>query len=142
MAFHFRLRTVQKVQELKRDEKKQTLAELLQKQNELHEKMASIREKIARTRSERAQRMSGKMLSMDQLRQFHQFECRLEQNLAELQKEEGRLHLLIETQQSTLLESEQEVKKFEKLEEKQREQYRKTHERSWIPPAPMQNFDS
>ena len=130
MGFHFRLRAVQKVQELNRDEKKQTLAELLQKQNELNEKMASLREKIAQARSERTQWMSGKMLSMAQLHKFHQFECRLEQDLGELQMEAERLLLLIETQQSTLLESEQEVKKFEKLEEKQREHYRRTHERS------------
>lgn len=127
MGFQFRLKAVQKIQEFHRDTEKQGLAELLQEQNEMNEKMDDLQKKLKEIRSRHTEWLRSGNPQPDQLLQFHQFEARLTKMIQELFWEQNQLQTQIEEQRINLLKSETEVKKFEKLEEKQREVYRKTH---------------
>lgn len=127
MGFQFRLQAVQKVQAFQRDEKKQTLAELIQQQNELAEQLERLEEKKSQSRNERAKWLAAGQLQMERLQQYHLFESHLQQQIETLRQAQAQLQRQIETQRNSVLESEREVKKFEKLEEKQREAYRKLH---------------
>ncbi len=127
MGFRFRLQAVQKVQEFQRDAEKQTLSELITRQTELEQEEIQLQQTLENTLRERAEWMQHRMVNVAELQPFLQFESRIREQIAILQKNQKELTTQIETQRETLLTSEQEVKKFEKLEEKQREHYLKTH---------------
>lgn len=127
MAFKFRLQAVQKVHQIQRDEEKQSLAQLIQKQNETMECVALHRNELARIQNERIQMLENGNLPMSRLQQYFLFETRLEKKIRELLDAQKQLLVQVENQRNVLIKSEQEVKKFEKLEEKQREIYRRAH---------------
>lgn len=127
MAFKFRLQAVQKVHQYQRDEEKQSLAQLLQKQSEILKDITRQQNELARIKGERFQLLRSGNLQMGQLQHYSRFEARLEKKLHELLEQQNQLLFQVEAQRNALIKSEQEVKKFEKLEEKQREIYRKAH---------------
>ncbi len=127
MGFRFRLEAVQKVQEFKRDAEKQTLAELLAQQEELAREEIALRRTLEKTLQERSASFQLGTVNAVELQPFLQFEARLRRQLATLADERKWLLEQVEKQRENLLVSEREVKKFEKLEEKQREEYQKKH---------------
>ena len=127
MAFQFKLQAVQKVNEFKRDAEKQTLADLLAQQNALAAEEESLQKELADSQAEREKLMSSGTLDVAQLQAYYQFESHVKEKLEEIRQKQNALTQVIEGQRETVLQAEQEVKKLEKLEEKQREEYRKKH---------------
>ena len=127
MAFQFKLQAVQKVNEFKRDAEKQTLADLLTQQNALAAEEEALQKELADSQTEREKLMRGGTLDVAQLQAYYQFESHVKEKLAEIRQKQNALTEVIEGQRETLLQAEQEVKKLEKLEEKQREEYKKKH---------------
>jgi len=127
MPFQFRLQAVQKVHEFKRDAEKQTLAELLSQQNALTVEEDDLQKRLADSRAEREELMRNGTLDVAGLQAFSRFESHLKQKIRELREKQNALAAEVEAQRGTVLSAEQEVKKFEKLEEKQREEYKKKY---------------
>lgn len=127
MAFQFKLQAVQKVNEFKRDAEKQTLADLLAQQNALTAEEEALQKELADSQAEREKLMRGGTLDVAQLQAFFQFESHVKEKIEEIRQKQNALTEVIESQRETLLQAEQEVKKLEKLEEKQREEYKKKH---------------
>ena len=127
MPFQFRLQAVQKVNEFKRDAEKQTLADLLAQQNALAAEEETLQKELVDSQAERENFMRGGTLDVAQLQAYFQFESHLKEKLEEIRQKQNALTEVIEGQRETVLQAEQEVKKLEKLEEKQREEYKKKH---------------
>ena len=127
MAFQFKLQAVQKVNEFKRDAEKQTLADLLAQQNSLAAEEETLQKKLADSQAERKNLMRGGTLDVAQLQAYCQFESHVKEKLEEIRQKQNALTQVIEGQRENVLQAEQEVKKLEKLEEKQREEYKKKH---------------
>ncbi|MBR0191032.1 MAG: flagellar FliJ family protein [Thermoguttaceae bacterium] len=127
MPFQFKLQAVQKVNEFKRDAEKQTLADLLAQQNALAAEEESLQKKLTDSQSERENLMRSGTLDVTQLQAYFQFESHIKEKLEENRQKQNALTQAIEGQRETVLQAEQEVKKLEKLEEKQREEYKKKH---------------
>ena len=127
MAFQFKLQAVQKVNEFKRDAEKQTLADLLTQQNALAAEEEALQKELADSQTEHENLMRGGTLDVAQLQAYYQFESHVKKKLEEIRQKQNALTEVIEGQRETLLQAEQEVKKLEKLEEKQREEYKKKH---------------
>ncbi|MBQ6106889.1 MAG: flagellar FliJ family protein [Thermoguttaceae bacterium] len=127
MPFQFRLQAVQKVQEFKRDAEKQTLSDLLAQQNALAAEEEKLQKELGDSQVEREKLMRGGTFDAAQLQAYSQFESHLKQKLEEIHQKQNALTQVVESQRETVLQAEQEVKKFEKLEEKQREEYKKKH---------------
>ncbi len=127
MAFQFKLQAVQKVNEFKRDAEKQTLADLLAQQNALAAEEDSLQKELADSQAERENLMRGGTLDVTQLQAYYQFESHIKEKLDEIRQKQNTLTQAIEGQRETVLQAEQEVKKLEKLEGKQREEYKKKH---------------
>lgn len=127
MAFQFKLQAVQKVNEFKRDAEKQTLADLLAQQNALAAEEEALQKKLADSQAEREDLMRGGTLDVAQLQAYSQFESHVKEKLEEIRQKQNALTEVIEGQREKVLQAEQEVKKLEKLEEKQREEYKKKH---------------
>ena len=127
MAFQFKLQAVQKVNEFKRDAEKQTLADLLAQQNALAAEEEALQKELKDSQTERENLMRGGKLDVAQLQAYFQFESHVKEKLEELRQKQNALTQVIEGQRETVLQAEQEVKKLEKLEEKQREEYKKKH---------------
>lgn len=127
MAFQFKLQAVQKVNEFKRDSEKQTLADLLAQQNALAAEEESLQKELTDSQTERENLMRSGTLDVAQLQAYSQFESHLKEKLEECRQKQNALTEVIESQRENVLQAEQEVKKLEKLEEKQREEYRKKH---------------
>ena len=125
MPFQFRLQAVQKVNEFKRDAEKQTLADLLAQQNALATEEETLQKELADSQAERENLMLGGTLDVAQLQAYFQFESHVKEKLEEIRQKQNALTKEVEGQRETLLQAEQEVKKLEKLEEKQREEYKK-----------------
>ena len=127
MAFQFKLQAVQKVNEFKRDAEKQTLADFLAQQNALAGEEETLQKKLADSQAEREKLMRGGTLDVAQLQAYSQFESHVKEKLEEIRQKQNALTETIEGQRENVLQAEQEVKKLEKLEEKQREEYKKKH---------------
>lgn len=127
MAFQFKLQAVQKVNEFKRDSEKQTLADLLAQQNALTAEEESLQKRLTDSQEERENLMRSGTLDVTQLQAYFQFESHLKEKLEEVRQKQNALTEVVEDQRETVLQAEQEVKKLEKLEEKQREEYKKKH---------------
>ena len=127
MAFQFKLQAVQKVNEFKRDAEKQTLADLLAQQNALAAEEETLQKELADSQAERENLMRGGTLDVAQLQAYYQFESHVKEKIEEVRQKQNALTEVIEGQRETVLQAEQEVKKLEKLEEKQREEYKKKH---------------
>ncbi len=127
MAFQFKLQAVQKVNEFKRDAEKQTLADLLAQQNALAAEEETLQKELAGSQTERENLMRGGTLDVAQLQAYYQFESHVKEKIEEVRQKQNALIQVIEGQRETVLQAEQEVKKLEKLEEKQREEYKKKH---------------
>ena len=127
MAFQFKLQAVQKVNEFKRDAEKQTLADLLAQQNALAAEEETLQKELTDSQTERENLMRGGTLDVAQLQAYSQFESHVKEKIEEVRQKQNALIQVIEGQRETVLQAEQEVKKLEKLEEKQREEYKKKH---------------
>ena len=127
MAFQFKLQAVQKVNEFKRDSEKQTLADLLAQQNALAAEEESLQKELTDSQTERENLMRSGTLDVAQLQAYYQFESHVKEKIEEVRQKQNALTEVIESQRENVLQAEQEVKKLEKLEEKQREEYRKKH---------------
>ena len=127
MPFQFKLQAVQKVNEFKRDAEKQTLADLLAQQNALAAEEETLQKELADSQAERENLMRGGTLDVAKLQAYYQFESHIKEKLEEIRQKQNALTKVIEGQRETVLQAEQEVKKLEKLEEKQREEYKKKH---------------
>lgn len=127
MAFEFRLRAVQKVQAFHRDEEKQTLAEMLKEQQEIEAEIEILEKKLAELQMRHNTLIRSRNLRPEILLQYSRCESQIQKNIVKIKNDNRKLQTIIESQRNTLLNSEREVKKFEKLEEKQREIYNKTH---------------
>lgn len=127
MPFQFRLQAVQKVNEFKRDAEKQTLADLLTQQNALAAEEETLQKELTDSQTERENLMRGGSLDVAQLQAYYQFESHVKEKIEEVRQKQNALIQVIEGQRETVLQAEQEVKKLEKLEEKQREEYKKKH---------------
>ena len=127
MAFQFKLQAVQKVNEFKRDAEKQTLADLLAQQNSLAAEEETLQKKLADSQAEREDLLRSGTLNVTQLQAYFQFESHVKEKLEEVRQKQNALTQVVEGQRETVLQAEQEVKKLEKLEEKQREEYKKKH---------------
>ncbi len=126
MAFEFRLRALQKVKTFHRDEEKQNLAELLNVQQTNDAELENLERRRGELRKRHAEHLNSADLNTEILLQFNQCEAQIQKQIAELQSFQQEIQKKIEAQRNQVLDSEQEVKKLEKLEEKQRELYKKT----------------
>ena len=127
MPFQFHLQAVQKVNEFKRDAEKQTLADLLTQQNALAAEEETLQKELADSQAEREDLMRSGTLDVTQLQAYFQFESHVKEKLEEVRQKQNALTQVVEGQREMVLQAEQEVKKLEKLEEKQREEYKKKH---------------
>ena len=129
MAFQFRYKTVQKIRQNTRDEKRALLGSAMAAEREILESLNHLQEQLDALRAERSSRMQAGTLQIHLLRQYAQCET---QYLEDIQATQNRLIAAqshTESCRFALSEADKSVKQFDKLEEKQKERYEEEERR-------------
>ena len=123
MPFQFRYATVQKIRKSARDEKRAALGEALAAEQEILDRLEALRRRLEDLRVERTKGLRGGTLQIPLLRQYNQCERQILDSIAEENAHLVSAQCRTEMRRAALVEVDKEVKQFDKLEEKQREQF-------------------
>lgn len=124
MAFEFRLAAVQKLRENRRDEQRVTLARAKRTEDDIAAQLAALEAQSEALRQEKTQLLeAGGVVPFGALQQFQRRQQWLRCEHARLSAELAGARQDAQVCHSALVEANKEVKKLEKLEEKQRCRY-------------------
>jgi flagellar FliJ protein len=122
--YKFRLETLQKVREARRDEHRAALAEAYRAEQMLGENRAEIAAESVVTRELQRQATAGPYTNINQLLEAQRYELLLKARSQELEKQAILLAAEIERRRQTLVESDREVRVLERLDERHQQEFR------------------
>ncbi|MBM7603320.1 flagellar FliJ protein [Metabacillus crassostreae] len=122
MTFQFRF---QKVMDIKENEKEKSLAEYNQSVNDFENMAHKLYESLKQKEILEENTLSGlhKGISVHEIRHYQQFVTNIEKTIAHYQKLVSLTRNRMNEQQVKLMQKNIEVKKYEKLKQKQQEDY-------------------
>jgi len=128
--FRFRLQTLRRLREIHRDEQRARLATAYEAERILAEQRASlVAESIGLADSQRGLMRQG-ALDVNQLLSYQRYQLALESQSRTLAEQAVKLAEEVERRRQTLVEADREVRVLDKLEERQRQQYREQAQRA------------
>ncbi len=123
--FQYRLESLLSLRRRQRDEFGRDLAQTYQALEHIDEQLSSLQVQRDATRADTALRFghSAGNVSVDRLRQESRYDQQLTADQARLQRSRDQLEIELERRRSFLIEAEVEVKRLERLREKQAADY-------------------
>jgi flagellar FliJ protein len=130
--YTFRLATLQKVREARRDRERTALAEAFRAEEVLAERRIELAHEEAALRELQRSAASGPYLDINRLIEAQRYELVLRANGQELARQEALLSLEIERRRQVLIDADREVRVFERLDERHRHEHRRLEHRREI----------
>jgi flagellar FliJ protein len=121
--YQFRLRTVQKVRERARDQRRAALAEAYRAADLLSAKRQEIAVEVNELRNVRRSATAGRYLDVNRLLEAQRYELLLKSRSDELAKQSVLLAAEIERRRQNLVEADRDVRVLELLDERQRREH-------------------
>ena len=123
MSYHFRLETVQKVRVNTRDERRRTLSEVLQTEEEISSEIEKTNIEIRKCLRDREAIANSGIIPIEKFLQIQRHEAQLRDRLQRLKEKRTNIQNDVEIQRKSLQEADIAVKTLEKLDERQRRSY-------------------
>jgi flagellar export protein FliJ len=127
--YQFRLKTVQRLRGVHRDQRRVALAEAFQAEDVLAERRKSLASEQAELRSFQREAAVGKYLDVNRLLESQRYELILKTREQELDRQETMLASEVERRRQALVEANRDVRVLEQLEERQRQAHRREAQR-------------
>lgn len=127
--YKFKLETLQKVRDARRDEHRAALADAFRAEQVLAETRAEVAIEADTLRSLQRSAISGKYTNVNQLLEAQRYELLLKARIQELAKQAVLLAAETERRRQTLVESDREVRVLERLDERHRVEFKRDTER-------------
>jgi flagellar protein FliJ len=121
--YEFRLKTLQKVREARRDECRAVLAEAFRAEQILKDKRRELAQEQAELRDLRRSAAGGRYLDVNKLVEAQRYELLLKLQEQELAKQAMLLEAETERRRLALVEADRDVRVLEILDERQRREY-------------------
>lgn len=123
MSYHFRLETVQKVRVNTRDERRRTLSEVLQTEEEISSEIEKTNIEIRKCLRDREAIADSGIIPIEKFLQIQRHESQLRDRLQRLKEKRTNIQNDVEIQRKSLQEADIAVKTLEKFDERQRRSY-------------------
>jgi flagellar export protein FliJ len=127
--YKFRLETLQRVREARRDEQRQSLADAFRAEQILAESRAELVIETEALRELQRAALNGKYLNVNQLLEAQRYELLLKGRSQELTKQAIMLAAESERRRQLLVESDREVRVLEKLDDQHQAEFHKEQQR-------------
>ncbi len=128
--YKFRLATLQKVREAKRDQQRQALAEAFRAEQVLSEARAEITAEEIELREMQHAAVQSKYLDVNRLLEAQRYELLLKARAMELAKQATLLSAETERRRQLLIEADRDVRVLEKLDERHRREHEQQRRRA------------
>lgn len=128
--YKFRLATLQKVREAKRDQQRQALAEAFRAEQVLSEARAEITAEEIELREMQHAAVQSKYLDVNRLLEAQRYELLLKARAMELAKQATLLSAETERRRQLLIEADRDVRVLEKLDERHRQEHEQQRRRT------------
>jgi flagellar FliJ protein len=127
--YRFRLETLQKVREAKRDEDRMSLAEAFRAEQVLAESQAELAAEVEALREWRRAAVTSPYTNVNQLLETQRYELLLKTQSQELAKQAMLLAAESERRRQLLVESDREVRVLERLDERHQADFKREEQR-------------
>lgn len=121
--YKFRLETLQRVREARRNEQRASLAEAYQAEQVLNERQANLAAEMTAMRQMRHTATAGRYTDVNQLLEAQRYEILLRAQEQELNKQKILLAAEIERRRQLLVEADREVRVLELLDERHQQAF-------------------
>jgi flagellar FliJ protein len=121
--YRFRLETLQRVREARRNEQRASLAEAYQAERVLTERQADLAAEVTATRKLRQTATTGRYTDVNRLVEAQRYELLLRAQEQELNKQKILLAAEIERRRQMLVEADREVRALELLDERHQQAF-------------------
>jgi len=128
--YQFRLETLQKVREVRRDERRTSLAEAFRAEQVLAENHARLAEEQESMRQLQRSAATGRYLDVNRLLEAQRYDLLLKAQSQELAKQAVLLEAEIENRRQLLVEADREVRVLEMLDERHRAAHLRAEDRN------------
>jgi flagellar protein FliJ len=123
--YKFRLATLQKVREARRDRERTALAEAFRAEQVLSDRRTELAAEEAALRDLQRSATGGRILNINRLVEAQRYELVLRAASQELARQQALLSVEIERRRKALVEADREVRVLEQLDERQHEEHRR-----------------
>src|SRR4051812_8679973 len=127
--YRFRLETLQKVREARRDEDRMSLADAFRAEQVLADSQAELAEEAEALRGWRRAALTGPYTDVNQLLETQRYELLLKAQSQELAKQAMLLAAESERRRQILVESDREVRVLERLDERHQADFKREEQR-------------
>lgn len=130
--YKFRLATLQRLREARRDQERAALAEAFRAEQILAEHRAAVVAEQAAMTSLRREKSTGRYLDVNRLLEAQRYEAVLKAREIELARQKELLAVETERRRQAVVEADREVRVLQKLDERHRGQHRRDVERKEV----------
>jgi flagellar FliJ protein len=130
--YKFRLATLQKVREARRDRDRAALAEAFQAEQILADRRTELAAESAELQVLQRSAVAGPLLDVNRLLEAQRYELVLKARGAELAQQQAMLAVETERRRQQLMEADRDVRVLERLDERQRQEHRRGEQRAEV----------
>jgi flagellar FliJ protein len=127
--YEFRLKTLQRVREARRDQQRAYLAEVFRAEQLLAEQRVELAQEQTTLRELRRSALDSRYLDVNRLLEAQRYDLLLKARSQELEKQSLLLSAETERRRLLLVEADREVRVLEKLDERQRQEFAREMQR-------------
>jgi flagellar FliJ protein len=127
--YRFRLETLQKVREARRDRERATLAEAFRAEQVLADRQAEVAAEAVELQALQRSAHAGPLLDVNRLLEAQRYELVLKSRGAELAQQQAMLAVETERRRQQLIEADRDVRVLERLDERQHQEHRRREQR-------------
>jgi flagellar FliJ protein len=130
--YKFRLKTLQRVREARRDQQRASLAEAFRAEQLLAEQRAELAQEQTMLRELQRSASAGRYLNVNRLLEAQRYDLLLKARSQEMEKQSILLAAETERRRQVLVEADRDVRVLEKLDERQRHGFKREMQRQEI----------
>jgi flagellar export protein FliJ len=130
--YKFRLATVQKVREARRDRDRAALAAAFRAEHVLAERRVALSAEAAELELLRRSAIAGPVLDVNRVLEAQRYELVLKARAADLEQQQTMLAVETERRRQQLIESDRDVRVLERLDARHRQEHRRHEERAEV----------
>jgi flagellar FliJ protein len=127
--YKFRLATLQKVRDARRDRDRAALAEAFRAEQVLADRNAALSSEAAELQTLQRSVLTSTVLDVNRLLEAQRYELVLKARSADLAQQQTMLAVETERRRQQLIEADREVRVLERLDERHRQEHRRKEER-------------
>ncbi len=127
--YKFRLKTLQRLRETRRDQQRAYLAEAFRAEQLLAEQRMELAEELTTVRELQRSASAGRYLDVNRLLEAQRYDLLLKSRSQELEKQSTLLAAEIERRRQLLVEADRDVRLMEKLDERQHREFAREMQR-------------